>query len=269
MLGGIDLDDIDAVDAEEPGAPQKMSLEEALRIAAAAGTLRMDIHVPWIDEPWQRAGRIFEGIWGWLSSLDAASWDVADSLARHFHPDYRMDQKTRRLDPNLAPGAMVFQQMERGEYSELWVKAAAPTLYEFLPKSKRGKGAPTEYLIATLFVAAQLAVHEFANLDDEMRKDSPDWAVVSTHLYYFERFASMWRRVAENKPASLNLNRAKRNAAQSWRSDLVKFHRERVAARPTRRVSARESAAQWCTGRDSPTFEVAYKALQKALREKE
>jgi hypothetical protein len=231
----------------------------------------MSIQIPWTYEPVERAERMFEKIWGWLNEVGAANWDAIESLARHFHPDYRMDQTTRSLDPNQASGAIVYQQMERGEYSPVWIKAVAPTLYGLLPKAKRDKAttAPTEYLIATLFLSAQLAAHEFANLGDELQKESPNSASIARHLYFFERFSSLWRCTGQNRPATLDLNNTKRRSAKSWRDDLLRYHLQRVAAHPARRVSARESAKQWSSDKKSPTFEVAYRALQQALKPNE
>lgn len=259
----------DNASREADGHPlPAVGLADALTVAAKAGTLSLSIQVPWTHEPVERAERVFTGIWGWLSEVGADDWNAVESLARHFHPDYRMDQKTRSLDPNRAPGAAVYLQMERGEFSPAWIRAVAPTLYRVLPKAKRDKAAkaPTEYLVATLFLSAQLASHEFANLHDELRKESPNSVSVARHLYFFERFSSLWRRVAQNRPATLSLNQAKRRSAESWRCDLLTYHRQRVAAHPDRRVSARESAKQWSSHREVPTFDVAYRALLQAMK---
>lgn len=239
-----------------------------LGAAAKAGTLSLSIQIPWTYEPIERAQRVFAGIWGWLSEVGADDWDAAESLARHFHPDYQMDQKTRSLDPNRAPGSTVYLQMERGEFSPAWIEAVAPTLFRTLPKAKRGKSAkaPTEYHLATLFLSAQLAAHEFANLSDELRKESPNSTSIARHLYFFERFSSLWRRIGQNRPATLSINHAKRRNAESWRDELLAYHLQRIAVHPGRRVSARESAKQWSSTKNSPTFEVAYRALQHALR---
>jgi len=260
--------DSDTAPEEAGGRPRPGStLPGALQAAAKAGTLRVSVQIPWTHEPVERSERVFGGIWEWLNNVGAADWDAVESLARHFHPDYRMDQKTRSLDPNRAPGATVYLHMERGEYSPAWIKAVAPTLYKFLPKTKRAKAtAPTEYLIATLLLSAQLAAHEFANLADELRKPTPNVASIARHLYFFERFSSLWRRTGQNKPATLNLNYAKRRHAKSWRDELLTYHRQRVTAHPERRVSVRESAKQWSSERDTPTFEVAYRSLQEALK---
>lgn len=246
----------------------RYGLSDALMVAAKAGKLRLSIQMPWTHEPIERAGRVFEGIWGWLCEVGADDWDAVESLSQHFHPDYRMDQKTRSLDPNRAPGSTVYLQMERGEFSPVWIKAVAPTLYGLLPRAKRDKAAkaPTEYLIATLFLSAQLAAHEFANLNDELRKESPSSTSLARHLYFFERFSSLWRRIGQNKPATLGLNHAKRRNAESWREELLTSHRQLVAAHPERRVSARESAKRWSSEKPSPTFEVAYRALRQALK---
>ncbi|MCW5667839.1 MAG: hypothetical protein KIT35_28720 [Piscinibacter sp.] len=259
----------DDVPGEADGRPPSgLGLADALAAEAKAGKLSLSIQIPWTHEPVERAARVFEGIWGWLTEVGANDWNAVESLAQHFHPDYQMDQKTRSLDPNRAPGATVYLQMERGEFSPVWIKAVAPTLYGSLPKVKRGKSAkaPTEYLIATLFLSAQLAAHEFANLNDELRKKSPNLASIARHLYYFERFSSLWRRIGQNRPATLDLNHAKRRTAESWRDDLLAYHRQRVSAHPERRVSARESAKRWSSDKKSPTFEVAYRALQQALK---
>ena len=165
-------------DAPEQAAGRPLpgfGLADALEAAAKAGKLRLSVQIPWTHEPIERAERVFEGIWGWLTEVGADDWDAVESLAQHFHPDYRMDQTTRSLASNSAPGSTVYLQMERGEFSPVWIKAVAPTLYGQLPKAKRDKAAkaPTEYLIATLFLSAQLAAHEFANLNDELRKESP------------------------------------------------------------------------------------------------
>jgi len=258
-------------DASEEGNGRPLpgvGLVDALMAAAKAGKLRLSIQMPWTHEPIERAERVFEGIWGWLSEVGANDWDAIESLAQHFHPDYGMDQETRSLDPNRAAGSTVYLQMERGEFSPVWIKAVAPTLYGLLPEAKRHKGAkaPTEYLIATLFLSARLAAHEFANLNDELRKESPNSESIARHLYFFERFSSLWRRISQNKPATLVLNHAKRRSAESWRDDLLAYHRQRVETHPERRVSARESAKLWSSDKKSPTFEVAYRALQQALK---
>jgi hypothetical protein len=250
------------------GPSPKSGLANVLQAATTAGALRLSIQIAWAHEPVERADRVFKGMWEWLTEVGGADWDVVESLAQHFHPDYRMDQKTRALDSNQAPGAIVYLQMERGDYSPVWIKAVAPTLYKLLPKAKRDKGttAPTEYLIATLYLSAQLAAHEYANLDNELRKAPPNSASIARHLYFFERFSSLWRRTGQNKPATLNLNQDKRHRAKSWRNDLLAYHRQRVSEHPERRVSARESAQRWCSEKQSPTFDVAYRALQRELK---
>lgn len=258
----------DASGESDGSALTGLGLADVLVAAAKAGTLSLSIQIPWTHEPVERAERVFKGIWGWLSEVGADDWDAVESLARHFHPDYQMDQTTRSLDPNRALGAIVYLQMERGEFSPVWIRAVAPTLYGFLPKAKRDKAAkaPTEYLIATLFLSAQLAAHEFANLTDELQKESPNSASIARHLYFFERFSYLWRSIGQNRPATLGLNHAKRRSAEIWRHDLLTYHRQRVAAHPERRVSARESAKLWSSDKSSPTFEVAYRALQQALK---
>jgi hypothetical protein len=244
-------------------------LLEAIEAASKAGTLKMSIQIGWTHEPIDRAGKLFEKIWSWLETIEMADWDRIDAAARHFHPDYRLDQKTRELMADRAQGATVYLQMERGEYSPKLLQLLAPTIAATIPIKSRSRRAPTRYLIAVLVVSSCLAAHEFDQLQNSMEAKPLNLERIARHLYFFERFTALFARTVESKPPSVELNTKKRRDASAWRQEVLSFHDARQKRHRSRRVSAKESASEWAKGRHRPSPEVAYRALLKELRSRE
>lgn len=235
------------------------------------------VSATWYTFPVQRATERFERIRAWLEESRAFDWDRIESAAAYFHPALQVRPDTGVLDPLRAPGSLVYLAMERGEYSPEMVRIVTPTIWrqvlESGPIRSRGKsGAPIAFAAATLMLAAMLACHEYANLEDELASDDPSGERLAQHLYYFERFAALWARTGVSRPASLAVTAKKRDAASAWLRDLLRFHDGRVrAAKPgLPRVSPRDSAEKWTQRREvsgvtSPGADHAYRELLKAL----
>lgn len=234
---------------------------------APPGVRGMSIQVGWTVESIQRLEKRFRNVWNWLDSIGAADWNRVHGLATHFHPDYVFDQRTRQQLPGLAPGAAVFFQMERGEYKPDWLKACAPTLAKMMPKQFRGKGSPDKYALATVFLAANLAAHEYERLDAAMEERPRDYERIARHLYFFERFDRLFCHIGTNKPPAYEINLGKRREAADRASAALAFHLARQKATPGRKISPRESAIAFAGGVAKPSFRGDYANLRSALKE--
>jgi len=224
--------------------------------------------------PIARCDRRFEAVWAWLDELGGADWERVHSLARHFHPAYVIAPDTGAVDHNRAPGAVVFEMMERGEYVAEWVRILTPTLWRVIcaggPAKSRGRaGVPDLYRYATLHVSAVLACHEWERLQFELEQRPPDGELIALHLYWFERFVSVWTVTGIDKPPTWEQNQKRKSAAKEWASDLMAFHLARGAGR--RKPSMRESADAWVKFREGkgvsePAFDRAYEVLRREVK---
>lgn len=259
--------------SQSPKAPPKVA---GLSVRFDAGGL--SIIESEYTRPIFRAGRMFKGVWAFLDEFGAADWDRIHSIADHFHPAYMRDPDTGALTPGRAPGSAVFDLMEKGEYSEPIVRLVAPTIWAALERSGATKsrargGVPDMFRYYTLHVSAMLACHEYERLDFEVQQDAPNREAIARHLYYFERFVSLWRRVGTDKPKAWEVNQAKRAKARAWVTELAAFHEDRVRSQApgTPKPTMKASARLWVMARkrrgiDVPDEDRAYLELRGAAR---
>ena len=226
----------------------------------------MSIQAGWAAEPIQRAQRNFDGLWRWLERNGWADWHRVHAIATSFHPDYAMDQTTRRLKPDASSAGRVFLQMERGRYKREWVAVCLPVLALAIPKSRRGTGLPDAFIKATLHVSACLAAHEFERLLSATEAQPHDPATIARHLYWFERFHAVWQRVAINKPPAFGNNEAKGTAARERTAKLMALHGKRQRSISGGKASARQTAVEFAGSESAPEFWQDYRALLAALK---
>lgn len=238
-----------------------MSLADAIQ----GGGVRITIRMGAACEPLTRAEENAKRASDWVDNIlskeeleraGANRWDVIDSLARYFHPGHIADPKTRVLDAARAGGAMLYFQMERGEFNADVVKHLAPTLHKKLPN--RPRGTPAEYLYHVLFLAACLVCHEAANLQELLKSKTNDDAKLFERLYWLERFFRLWERTKSAKPPNLALNAKKQSSATKWQGELRDFRDDYLRRNPS--ATMRRVVTAFCqSGANRPQLDRAYR----------
>lgn len=209
------------------------------------------------SEPITRANDCTKRVHEWLKPLLVKApdfWAVVDGIARHFHPDYLVDQKTRHLQDRVAGGAFVYFQMERGEFKPATIKELAPTLFKALPSKPRG--IPAEYHYHVAITAACLVLHVHENLRELMDANAHSDTDIFRHLYWHQRFFLLWEKTLATKPPNLNINLDKKRVAATWQDDFRSYYAAQKGTGKKLRSIASAFAAK---KKQKPSFDTVYR----------
>ncbi len=210
------------------------SAEFAVSIGGAS---KWSVRIDWMSEPLRYAQATFDELWQWLEINKFADWDAVSAARRYCHPMPLIDFGDGKTDPlTQGVGSLFFRSIERGEMDVELIRKTMPTLWVRLPKRRRDSGVPNAFLEAVLFLSALLACGEYAELAETVKRDTVDREAVAMHLYWLQRFYSLWSRTAASEPANRASNVAKRAAVDKWHEEFKKFRAGYLRRHPGAKV---------------------------------